>query len=199
MQTVLRNAPVLARSVRWVDSHTNNRPIVSNGDTRLHIACLDMAIELQAAIYSLHEAGLLGSMFALVRVQFESVVRGLWLAHCASEKEISEFEDDKVPKIKDMIAGIELAIPTAVGLLSSFKELRWNEMCGFTHTGIIQASGRLSGYKVGSSYDQEDVNRYLGYAATFGMMAAGEIVAMINDPQLIAEFQNEMASNFPDD
>jgi hypothetical protein len=48
-------------------------------------------MEHQAAISILFHAKLYASAFALVRCECEAYVRALWLAYCATDKQVSDY------------------------------------------------------------------------------------------------------------
>jgi hypothetical protein len=49
--------------------------------------CFDVGLEHQAAITLFAGEELFGSASTLLRVLFEACVRGMWIAHCASEQQ----------------------------------------------------------------------------------------------------------------
>ena len=78
----------LVELIAWIDANTSVVTLPADERSLLAVGCLDVAIEHQAAIALLGGASLHGSAFALLRVLAESLVRGLWLLHCASEAEL---------------------------------------------------------------------------------------------------------------
>ncbi len=55
----------------------------------------------------------------LLRSSWEALIRGLWLARCASEDEVDRFaDDDKAAGIWDMITAIEKTEGFAAEILS---------------------------------------------------------------------------------
>lgn len=115
--------------------------------SRLRVACslLHLCIEHQMAIHTLVDHGVIGPAFALIRLQFESYVRGVWFHRCATDPVIASFLGGaEPPKIDILIRDIE-SIPTFdEGLLSATKKQNWRNLNDFTHGGTIQVKARNS-------------------------------------------------------
>jgi hypothetical protein len=77
--------------LRWVHGRLDGLKIAQlsvSKRVQLAGACWHVALEHGQAIVMLTEDALHGSALALVRPVFEAYVRGMWLMHCASEKEV---------------------------------------------------------------------------------------------------------------
>jgi hypothetical protein len=74
---------------------------------REEVGCLHACIEHGMAIVVLVGEDLYGSALALVRLQFEAYVRGIWLAQCASDSEVDKAGRDDFPKIDPIIKSLE--------------------------------------------------------------------------------------------
>ena len=107
---------------QWIDE---NLRVTLPTDTRslISIACFGIAIEHRAAICTLFNSGLFGSMFALLRSVFENYSRGLFFRYATTKKEIDLFKKDSFDlEFKDVIACIEESLDTNNTVLSSFKK-----------------------------------------------------------------------------
>jgi hypothetical protein len=72
-------------------------------------AFIDQAFEHHAAIILLIRSSLFGSAFALLRLLVEIVVRGVWIATCATDAQIKKFrEKDEIdPSFGEMAKAID--------------------------------------------------------------------------------------------
>ena len=194
MQTPAEHAALLDL-MRWIDDHTSGLILPADERSQLAIGCFDVALEHQAAITLLHSSELYGSMLALLRVLSESLVRGLWLHHCASEAELKKFKKGRLEKSFDtLIKEYEAKIGTPSGVLSGFKVSAWTQMNDFTHTGILQVSRRHKPGRVEGSYPDKDLIDALGAAGALGLIAAGQLIAIAGRQDLLPAFMEKMSA-----
>ena len=129
--------------IQWIDKNLSGVELPTDERSMLAVGCFDVAIEHQAAVAVLFSSGLYGSMFALLRVLTESLVRGLWLLLCATEAELSQFKNGRVQKeFGALISEVENHLGGGTVTLSNLKANAWKAMNGFTHTGFNQVSRR---------------------------------------------------------
>ena len=183
----------LVQVIAWIDQYTSGLSFPTDDRTMLALGCFDVAIEHQAAIALLAGASLHGSAFALLRVLAESLIRGLWLLSCATEGELEKFKRGKLDKtFATLINEFETKIGTPAGVLTNFKESAWDALNGFTHTGFHQVSRRHSPGRVEGNYPEQEVTKALGVAGALGLIAAGQLIGMSGQKQLIPLFYERM-------
>ena len=183
----------LVQVIAWIDQYTSGLSFPTDDRTMLALGCFDVAIEHQAAIALLAGASLHGSAFALLRVLAESLIRGLWLLSCATEGELEKFKRGKLDKtFATLINEFETKIGTPAGVLTNFKETAWDALNGFTHTGFHQVSRRHSPGRVEGNYPEQEVTKALGVAGALGLIAAGQLIGMSGQKQLIPLFYERM-------
>ena len=183
----------LVELIEWIDKHTSGISFPADERTKLSTACFDVVLEHQAAIALLCSAELFGSAFALLRVQTEALVRGMWLLYCASSSELTRFKKGDVPTpFSALVERVELAIDDSNGVLSGFKVTAWAAFNSFTHTGFHQVSRRHSAGKVGGNYSSEDLCKPIGVAGAIGMVAAGQLISISDRKDLLPEYMQRM-------
>ena len=183
----------LVQVIAWIDQYTSGLSFPTDDRTMLALGCFDVAIEHQAAIALLAGASFHGSAFALLRVLAESLIRGLWLLSCATEGELEKFKRGKLDKtFATLINEFETKIGTPAGVLTNFKETAWDALNGFTHTGFHQVSRRHSPGRVEGNYPEQEVTKALGVAGALGLIAAGQLIGMSGQKQLIPLFYERM-------
>jgi hypothetical protein len=96
------------------------------------------------AILVLVDEGLYGSALALIRLQFEAYVRGMWLTRCAGDGEVDRAGNDDFPVINSMIESLEHPGLLDSSLLSTIKRDAWEPLNSHTHTGYQQIGPRLN-------------------------------------------------------
>src|SRR5689334_5497560 len=78
--------------IGWIDQRVTSLNFADHPRNYIAAACFDMALEHQAAVAVLAQSELYGSMHALLRVEAEAVLRGMWFARCATDDEIESFK-----------------------------------------------------------------------------------------------------------
>lgn len=196
IDTLIKRSEVI---IQKIDATLHGAEISSDTRHRLAGACLDVAIEHQKAIVVLINRKFFGSAFALVRAQFETYIRGLWLERCATESEVDAFKRDKIDKsFKTIIADIENCEGYNVGILSSARTKSWDAMNSYTHGGYMQAVRRISEDYMESNYSDAEIEEVLNFANSIGMLAALEITIMTNKQDLIESLAGLITSNSKD-
>ena len=124
-------------------------------------------VSLQSGILSMEHAigahalltqGLYASGFSLYRPQFETLVRGIWLLHAATDGWIEKFSQpltianakkaDQAPMLKEMLGQLERseAPDHLVQQLTQYRDVTWKALNSFAHGGIHPISRTLEGY-----------------------------------------------------
>jgi len=99
------------------------------------------------------------SAIGLVRLQYESVVRAMWLLYSASDiavsKLMNEFTNEnikkanKLPLLSEMLSKLEGKAPKeAMDMLLEFKEYSWKPLSSFVHGGIHAIHRHSKGYPI---------------------------------------------------
>jgi hypothetical protein len=99
------------------------------------------------------------SALGLVRLQFEALVRAMWLLYSASDVAVSKLMSDltdesakranKLPMMSEMLTKLEDKAPkVAMDLLLEFKEYSWKPLSSYVHGGIHAVNRHSKGYPV---------------------------------------------------
>ena len=172
-----------------------------NDQTRLAFNCFDLAIEHHAAIFSLYSLELYGSMYALLRVQFESCGKGLWLRHAATEEDIKKFEKEDINiGFGTLISIVERKLGIESGALSKLKVNSWDIFCSFSHTGYQSLVRRSNQTHTGNvNYHDDELASCLQLSGTFAMFAAVELASISENQEMISkalQHAKEYAGNY---
>lgn len=179
----------LVELVQWINLHTSGIELPADERSLIAVGCFDVTLEHQAAYALLHESELYGSALVLLRSLTESLVRGLWILHCATEVEIERYKRGVLDiKFQNLIDAFEAKIGTSPGVLSGFKARAWKAMNGFTHTGFIQVSRRHKPGLVESNYEELELAQGLDAAGALGLVAAGALIEISNKSELLPDF-----------
>jgi hypothetical protein len=116
-----------------------------------------IAFEHARSVRILMETGNFTSAIGMTRLQYEALVRAMWVFHAASESLVSKLSDEltyesakaasKMPMLSEMLNQIEKTAPKrAYEMLNEIKEQSWSAMNSYTHSGIHAVSRRKEGY-----------------------------------------------------
>ena len=169
----------LVSVIRWIDGHSNELDIEGDVRSQVAAACFDTVLEHQAAIAALVQLELHGSALALLRVIAEALFRGMWFARCATDDELSQFQNDQLDKpLKQLVQEIETALGNQNDVLSAIVRKQWKHLCSFTHTGFKQITRRYSGSILKPNYPEGEVVQSLRFAGAIGLIAVIELAAL---------------------
>ncbi|SDS07986.1 DUF6988 family protein [Pseudomonas oryzae] len=123
-------------------------PLV-NGSSRLQAtqALASLGFEHARSLKHLVAAGLYTSAAALLRVQYESLVRAIWVLYVARDGQVELMlaelthetakQASKIPMLSQMLEDIEAKAPHApVAHLKEFKHYSWRPLSSYVHGGI---------------------------------------------------------------
>lgn len=184
---IKKNLDSLQDIVQWIYENTKGIEITGDRKQQIASACFDVAIEHQAAIALLCKSKHFGSMHALMRILIESVIRGLWILHCATDADLDRFEKHGLgtKEFGHLTAEIEKAIGANQPTFSQMKDNVWRALNDFTHTGYIQVTRRHGEGVLGPNYPEDDVIKCINAAGAYGLLASCQLSAMAKKDTLI--------------
>lgn len=125
-----------------------------------------LSMEHATAALLLMQSGMPAPAITLLRPQFESLVRGLWLKFAATESQVEKLalpltvetarRGDDLPMLADMLKRLE-AVPETpkhiVAQLQAYKDIAWKALNSYTHGGMHPLSRYVTGYPPKLVYD----------------------------------------------
>jgi hypothetical protein len=195
VEQLLTNSKTLADSF---DEVVNTLEFQASDRTRLGAALLDQAHEHHKAIRLLLSNSTVGSAFSLVRILFETTVRGIWLLRCATDAEVEEFKADTIRKTFGMLVNeVEDLFGTSGGVLSNIRTNYWQAMCSYAHGGYLQAVRRLTPEHITPIYSEDEKKEALQFADFCFVLASVEIFSVTNRPELAEKWGQYFAHEQP--
>ncbi|MGV8675548.1 DUF6988 family protein [Pseudomonas aeruginosa] len=144
-----------------------------------------LGFEHAQSLKYLTAAGLCTSAAALLRVQYESLVRAIWMHHCASDQDVELMlaeltretakQASKIPMLSRMLDEIEAKAPhVPVAGLREFKHYSWRPLSSYVHGGIHAVNRHGRGFPVELALMQiRHSNSLLGLAGNLLLIIAG--------------------------
>lgn len=125
-----------------------------------------LSLEHATAAFALVKGAYYASAYALMRPQYESLVRGIWLLYAAGETRIVRISrpltietaksSAEGPMLAEMLKDLETA-PNAPQLiveqLKQYRDATWKALNSFAHGGFHPLSRTLAGYPAELTYD----------------------------------------------
>lgn len=180
------------------DSNVNGIEFPALDRARLAAALLDQAHEHHKAIHTLLDTDLRGSAFSLIRIMFETMIRGCWLFRCATDEQVTKFQSDglKLP-IAELIVDLERVYDGGSGLLSKVTTQYWSAWCSYAHGGYLQAVRRINPESIGPSYSDCEVLEVLAFADFCFFLSCIEAMNICNRPELAERWQQRHQTTLP--
>lgn len=141
------------------DEHLST--LVPYPDVRFGLAfdCGLLSLEHANATNILISTGWTGSAIALMRTQFECLVRGMWLAYAASDSWVQKFaaplteqsatKADNAPMVQEMLKSLHSsssAPQPIIAQINEYKDITWKALNSFTHGSFHPITRSVTGY-----------------------------------------------------
>ena len=132
-------------------------------DSRRLVASADfclLSLEHADSVRTLAQNELHASGIALMRIQFETLLRAIWTFHCASDDDLEKITSplttdtqhsaERIPSATKMLEALGKNPATLIpfGSLSEFKEHSWKPLNSFVHAGIHPLARQRGGYPI---------------------------------------------------
>ncbi|HUE90466.1 MAG TPA: hypothetical protein VMO26_30645, partial [Vicinamibacterales bacterium] len=167
-------------TLRWIVTNLDGLKIPelpTNKRVQLAGGCWHVALEHAGAVVVLVDDRIYGSALAMLRPLAESYIRGLWLAHAASDEEVDDAGDDDFPKdFGKLLRDIDNVFE-GIGLVD-FKKQHWKRLCSYTHTGYAQIGARLTPEGLGDRYSKADIIDSVRWAELIAMQCLAQFAQL---------------------
>ena len=176
--------------------------IEHDGSARSQLALMFSTIAIEHGISQrvLVSIENLASAVALLRVQFETVTRALWLHFAASNERVNRYaelivsrslkEPANGPSIQEMLDGLgETAPPSIAKMLGELKQGAWSPLNSYVHTGIHPLMQAHHGYP------PEYALQILRNANGLSTMAAMLMAVLSGDPEITRRIRRFRLTN----
>lgn len=149
-----------------VQSHVH--ALIPFDDSRSNVAFQAGLLSLEHATgaFVLINIELLPSAYALMRPQYESLVRGIWLLHGASDTWVQKLGEpltldtakraNEGPMLAEMLKGLEACSTAPQAIVSQLREYRdvtWKALNSYAHGGLHPLARTATGYPAQLTYD----------------------------------------------
>jgi len=130
-----------------------------------------------------------GSAAALVRPQYETMLRGSWYFRCATEAQIESFVDGgAAPRIGEMIVALENLPGYEGNKLSGVHTRSWGIMNSYTHGGSEQAHYHNSETDIGVNFHPESLREIVRSCSGIALNAANQVAIIADNLGLAKQF-----------
>lgn len=180
------------------------------------ISAAELALEHGTALNALFDIGMGNSAVALLRLEYEALLRAAWLLYAATDAQVGKAAAPLTPESADAAKGLPNAEqmlldlerkpktqPGLAGLVAPLRELRdagWRQMNAFVHAGLHPLARTRDGFP-----DQLAVsvvklsNGLIHFAARLLSRFTGETEVMKKVDDAYRQFQDVMPMVTPPD
>lgn len=163
-----------------------------------------VALEHSSAVRLLFDAGHPSAAAAMVRLQFEALVRAVWLLHAASDAHVGAFaapltvgtvqSTKNIAGVNDMVGAIDRSAttpPHLKALLIDFKNRNWQQLNSFVHAGLQPMRRVVSGHLEGFAVDLIEISNNLLH------MTAAQMATLTGNQRMVSQVL-ALYAMFPD-
>lgn len=165
-------------------------PFEDTARTKLSFFFLGLAHEHWVALRTLMASGLNHSAIALMRPQFEAVLKAFWVSHAATESWAAHYGvirqnngavvEPDIPRVFEMLNELkDTCHPKAFGQLSGFKDVSWKALNSYIHGGVHALSN------LGTAMPAAFLRQVFVNANGIAGLGATLAATLINDPARI--------------
>jgi hypothetical protein len=151
-----------------------------------------LSLEHASGAFVLIGQGFFPSAYALMRPQYECLVRGIWLLHAASDTWVEKLAEpltlesakraNEGPMLAEMLKQLENS-PNSPGpiveQLKQYREATWKAMNSYAHGGLHPLARSLTGYPEQLTYDVvRNSNAVISLASQLSSILSGDPLNM---------------------
>ena len=171
--------------VEWLRLAIHERRVPATLRARAALSCFAICQEHHHAIVVLIEGRLFAASFVLLRAAFEALVRGEWLALCATDQQVEKFLRGKEPrKIDILLQRLEREPAFSEGVLSDLKRKHWKALCAYAHTGGLHVQRWNTEEAIEPSYDPAEVDAVLFFTEVIASLSVFGFATVVDDDAL---------------
>ncbi len=171
--------------VEWIRVSVHDQPLTANERNLVAVPCYAITQDHHHAIVLLIDHQLFASSFALLRIAFESYIRGVWLSLCATDTEIEKFNNGwEPPNITKLLNDVEATPGFTEKILSHIKTQSWKAMCDFTHTGGLHTQRWNSSDAIEPNYSNQEIEEVLQLSEILAIMSVIGLAEVIGNDAL---------------
>ncbi len=158
---------------------------------RLAGGCFDLSLEHHNAVIALVEARLAACAFALLRVMYESHVRGVWLRYIATEEDIQSYQNCRQKPLDRMVREISAHPDWKDVGYSRFQAYAKNILDDYVHAGFRAVSRRISADAIEEVHEEGQEIESLLFADLWAVNTTEEVMLMSENSACAMEYKAE--------
>lgn len=175
----------------WLHERTNDKNRPGGVRNRTAESIFQQSLDIDDAIIVLLEHHLPGPALALARPLFEGYVRGFWLLHVATDKQIEQFNNGKCPAMKELLPTIGDDPITGGAWIHKTKENNWWSFNDLTHGGSEHVRRRNTPDAVEPNYPEPELEALVNFGIEVRIFIGAIILSLMNDEIGMEQLSNE--------
>jgi len=179
--------------MRAIDNKMDGLSLDGEVRSRIFNGFLHLSLEHFGSIVLLMRSRMIASAAALLRPQYEAVMRGIYFYECATENEVESFLHGKEPeKLYKMVGCIEEQFSIEKNPLTNIYSVLKKEMHSFTHGGFEQIHRRYTDTELVSNYSEDEKTRLITVSHILAIFAATFTAGVARRDDLAVDFVAEV-------
>ena len=179
-----------------IDENMDGLVVPGELRARLFFGLIHLSLEHYGSIIILVKNKLSASAAALVRSQFETMVRAFYFHECASENEVESFSNGKSPiSLKKMIEKLEEKLKDTGLSFLKYYENTGKILHGFTHGGFEQIGRRYSDTELINSFKEIEVEKIVSNSQILACLSASCASGIAGKDDLAMELISKYGKN----
>ncbi len=175
--------------MKLIDSRMEGIQFNNNLKSKITNGFLHLSLEHFGSIKLLIHSKMNGSAAALLRPQYESLIRGLYFYECAKEGELESFSGGREPiKLFKMVEKLESHYSIEGNSIGKFYQKLKSKMHGYTHGGIEQLEHRYTENELVGSFSSAECVQLLTLSLYLAGIAASCAAIYLGRQDLASEF-----------
>ncbi|MCY4586435.1 MAG: DUF5677 domain-containing protein [Bryobacterales bacterium] len=168
----------------WLHTKINekNFSVVERDDWG--VALLQHSWDVADAIIILLERDLPGPAWTLARPLCESFVRGVWILHCASDKQVENFRKGEPPKFSLLLKAMDNHNEAKLHAAWIRAQMQNKDVFhDFTHGGIEHVLRRIDKNVVEPHYSEHELEYLVGLGTEVYIRVGCELFTLMNETE----------------
>jgi len=177
----------IGKAFEWINESNKfivGLPIPPTERDRISVSLLHLSLEHCNGLVSLAEQNIFGTTLALLRLQLEAYVNGVWIKWCTNDKQIKLFKKGNTPIFQDRINAIEKLEGYDQKTLSKIKDKNWAIFNDFTHGGINQVMTRNTKDGIAYNFPPGYIANIVNSSVAFALAASVALAKIVDNADL---------------
>jgi len=187
----------IKENIYWLVSQVEGIQFSDTHRNKIAAALFSIALDQGSGIILLIENSKFSPACSLLRVAFESLVRGKWIQMAANDKFIEDIDQREFPNLYPQIKQIRCKDSDIGKTILNFKNRTDDMLHDFTHIGQRAIARQISGSKIKPNYEKAEILETLSLARSYCFIAATSLCDLADNEEVSRKIYFRFKSLLP--